>query len=350
MPLVLHRSSAPHPPTPPAAPWQNSGIHVPSNIPGMLTRDERKYLAWVGAQSPTGRIAELGCFLGCSTTALLAGLAERDRRRGEVDPQARVITYDSFVMPHGGGRHWAPGVQEGEWFADIFEANVAPYACAGGQRRLSVRHGWIAEYASLESSRELYAEQEPIDALFIDIAKVWGVHNTLLNAFLSFLPVGAVVMQQDFKSWLPWLFLHMWQLRGQFEPAHDVPGGTVGFVRRSATEPEALWTASSFPSGRFDEVWNGVESSWRGFGTGQTAIHALLARGRHAISIGRHDHGVECFELAAADRLSLCARADFEPCRPVFESTWTDALVAMNRGLVKARAAAPVVERAARVA
>lgn len=364
MTLVLDRTndSLPRRPNVSAGrPWRGA-VAIPSGIPGMLTRDEREYLAWVGANAPGGRVIELGCFLGCSTAALLAGLAERDRAARRVDPGAQVITHDSFVMPHGGGAHWAPGLREGDWFGDLFEANVAPYANAvprtegdPGPRRLLVRHGWLPEYATAAQSVELYPEQRPVDVVFVDLAKVWGVHNTVIDTFASFLPVGGVLVQQDFKSWLAWLFLHMWQLREQFEPVHDVPGGTVGFVRRSMPPSgerlgAGLWTGESFPRERFDEIWDGIEASWSGFGSGQTSVHAALARGRHAVMIGRHDHGVACFERAAAVRALLGARPEFEPWRGALDGIWTDALAMLLRGLAKAGAPVEVVERARRIA
>lgn len=315
----------------------------------MLTRHEQEYLAWLAAGAPAGKIVELGCFLGCSTAALLAGLAHRDRRAGVIDRHAHVITYDSFVMPHGGGGRWAPHVREGDWFADLFEANVAPYAIVKGERRLHVRHGWLPEDARGAAARSLYAEQDRIDVLFVDLAKVWGVHTTIADAFLPFVPVGGVLVQQDFKSWLPWLFLHMWQMRGQFEPVHDVPGGTVGFVRRAGASGEELWTPSSFPRGRFDEIWDDVERSWSGFGSGQAALHAALARGRHAIMLDRPAHGVECFERVAACRRAALDRPELEAWRGAFEGIWADALVTMRRGLVKVRAAGEIIERAARI-
>jgi len=316
----------------------------------MLTRDERDYLAWVAAAAPNGRIVELGCFLGCSTVSLLAGLNQRDRRRDAVDHQARLSTYDSFVMPHGGGGRWAPGVREGEWFGDLFDANVAPHIVAANPRRLHVRHGWLPDDGALGLAHQIYPEQHPIDVLFVDLAKVWGVHNTVMHAFGSFVPVGGVLVQQDFKSWLPWLFLHMWQLRDHFEPVHDVPGGTIGFVRRSNTHSEALWTQQSFPCQRFDEVWDAVEASWKGFGSGQAALHAAMARGRHAIMIGRAEHGVECFERANAQRRTVFNRPELDPWRTPFDGIWADALVTMRRGLIKAGSNSTAVERAAKVA
>jgi hypothetical protein len=316
----------------------------------MLTRDERDYLLWLAQTAPAGRIVELGCFLGCSTAALLTGLAERDHALGVVDPRASVTTYDSFIMPHGGGGRWAPDVREGEWFADLFEANVAPYASAGGQRRLHVRHGWLPDDGAAGRGHELYPEQAPIDVLFVDIAKVWGVHNTVLNTFAPLVPVGGVLVQQDFKSWLPWLFLHMWQLRGQFEPAHDVPGGTVGFVRRDAGSPEPLWTSATFPGARFDEIWDAVEASWTGFGSGQVSLHAAMARGRHAITLGRHDHGVACFEGAGRAHAAFIMRPELALFRSALDGIWADGLATMLRALVKAGAANALIERASRIA
>jgi hypothetical protein len=333
----------------PARPWANRSRPRPS-VHGMLTGDERDYLMWIAATSQGGRIVELGCFLGCSTAALLTGLRERDSRLGQVDPQARVITYDSFVMPHGGGGRWAPGVNEGEWFGDLFEKNIAPLTADGPAARLQVHHGWLPESVPESLGASVYPEQDAIDVLFVDLAKTWGVHTTVLNVFLPLLGAGGMMVQQDFKSWLPWQYLHMWQLRDQLEPVHDVPGGSVGFIRtRAPGGAQDCWTASAFPAERFDEVWDQVEASWRGFGSGQAGLHATLARGRHAIMVGRHDHGVECFERVAATWRGVLDRPGLAPWRDAFAGIWSDALATMRRGLVKARAGTPSIDRAAAI-
>ena len=63
-------------------------------IPTMLVARELNYLYWLASTlKGTGEIVELGCFLGGSTAALVAGVRHNPR----VD--SKILTYDAFEIP-----------------------------------------------------------------------------------------------------------------------------------------------------------------------------------------------------------------------------------------------------------
>ncbi|MFG0313818.1 MAG: hypothetical protein ACF8LL_06510, partial [Phycisphaerales bacterium] len=186
-------------------------------IPTMLVPRELNYLAWLGAQCGTaGRVIELGCFLGGSTAALL----------DQLDPRHELISYDAFQIPPIENERTAKwlaqyGLRPGEHFRDKFDALTRAWS-----DRIIARQGWLPEYAAGFDPDAIYPEQEPIELLFCDIAKTWGVHLSVLHAFGSHLIPGSTLVHQDFFDLqTPWIPLHMWQLRDELTPL-DVIHGT----------------------------------------------------------------------------------------------------------------------------
>ena len=163
-------------------------IHTDSgqSIPTMLVHRELDYLTELSRNcTGAGRIIELGCFLGGSSVALLKGLESSGRT---FQP---IISYDAFEIPFKSDEHFTNwlsqyGLKPGERFRAKFDRFISPWS-----DKVIVREGWVPDAARGDDQLlDLYPEQEPIELLFCDIAKTWGVHLSMLRAFGSHLRAG----------------------------------------------------------------------------------------------------------------------------------------------------------------
>ncbi len=252
------------------------------------------YLHWVGAQAyrGAGRVVDLGPWLGGSTVALGTGLTSNPRWTG------KLLSYDMFVMDEGSARAAKSPRVAGESFLVEYLANTGFLG-----DRLVARPGRLPEFASLAQQRELYPEQDAIEVLFVDLCKVWGVHNTVLSAFGRHLVPGGLLIQQDFKWDCYWLPIHMWQLRSTFEPVADIPGSaTVTFELRGdlASRLEDLWQPQDFAPDEWADVWRDVFAYWRARQSDMGAQHAVRYSARSTcLTFGRRDAAFESLEEGA---------------------------------------------------
>ena len=303
-------------------PWRSSPFpgHLP--VPAQLHPDEVDYLHWLTSTQlhGVGRIVELGCFLGGSTFALASGL-----RIAKRPAAGKIITHDSFVMPRG-ITDITTRYSAGDCFRPLFESNLRDHLDL-----LDIRQGWLPADADAARAREVYPEQEPVELLFIDCAKQWPVHTTILRAFGPCLIAGrSIVVQQDFKAGLHWLALHMYQLRDHFIPLHDVDGATLAFRYIGGIEGslDHLWSQASLETDSLPELWREIEDHFSSMGEG-VRLGILLAAARHFAAAGRTDW------CAAA---MLRWRAAFDACalgswkRPALE-LWTAATSSLLRPL-----------------
>lgn len=259
-------------------------------VPTMLVPAEVDYLHYLAASCRgEGRIVELGCCLGGSTAALHAGAlaGRRGAARGHA-PLLPIITHDAFVAPtHAAGTKAggfaAMGIRPGENFlpryAELHSLRL---------KDLTVRPGFIPDDADAAACRTLYPEQDPVELLFVDVAKTWGVHLTVLRAFASHLVPGGHLVQQDFKDpYVPWIPLHMWQLRSVFEPVHNIhAGATVTFRCRGNPEPAlaGLWRAADLADpARREAAWHEAESYWAAALSPEAALITLWHRAWHEL-------------------------------------------------------------------
>ncbi len=201
------------------------------HVPSMLTDPELNYLHWLTAQEyrGQGRVVELGCYLGGSTAALADGMTHNPHAR------TRMLTYDAFIMDEWSNSFLATPYKAGESFRPLFDLYQRHRA-----DRLTVREGWIPEDIAPEAERELYPEQEPVEILFVDAAKTWPLHNTMLRTFgRHLIPHRSVLVHQDFKDPLVyWLPLHMHRLRACFEPLDSIARScTLSFRYLGGIEP-----------------------------------------------------------------------------------------------------------------
>ncbi|MFN9973770.1 MAG: class I SAM-dependent methyltransferase, partial [Phycisphaerae bacterium] len=174
-------------------PGEASPFPAAHRVPTMLSERELNYLHWLGSTVPAqGQVVELGSFLGGSTAALVEGMRSSGRSHHP------VLVYDAFLAPDSEAcvnSWWMKpfGLRAGENFRPKYEALHATRL-----DRIAIREGWIPEDADTPTQQRVYPEQRSIDVLFVDAAKSWGVHRTILQAFARHVKRGGVVVQQDF--------------------------------------------------------------------------------------------------------------------------------------------------------
>jgi hypothetical protein len=194
--------------------------HAAASVTTMLSEQERRLLYWLASNrySGVGAIVDAGCFLGGSTLALAEGL----RRNPARPPGQKIDVYDLFdvdpYMAETFFREVGPG--RGESFRALFDENTRDV-----RDLISVHEGDLAR---------LGWTGDPIEILFVDIAKSWEVNDVLVRDFFpSLIPERSVLVQQDFV-WgeCPWIAITMEHLADYFEQVAYVEYATVVFVCR----------------------------------------------------------------------------------------------------------------------
>ncbi len=208
-------------------PW--APMRLPDRLrdaPSMLTGEEREMLRVLAAEHPLRRgcVIDAGCFLGGSTLAIALGMRERDR-------PVPVHTYDRFILDWGALAsypHMLAGLSEGDSFRDRFEQQV------GAELELvTVHEGDVLD---------MVWDGEPIEILFIDIAKSWEISDHIHREWLpALVPGTGVLIQQDYvHEWCPWLHVLMELLAEHFEPIATVGGISRVFQCRSAVPLDVI--------------------------------------------------------------------------------------------------------------
>jgi len=293
--------------------------------PGMLTDRELSYLHWLASNAEgRGRSVELGCFLGGSTAALVAGLRRAGLCRGGAHD--RLIVYDAFEIPSDDGiadAWWMErfGLSAGERFRGKYEQLHADRLDA-----IDIREGWLPEDIDPERERALYPEQAPIELLFVDVAKTWGVSRTVHTAFVPHVRAGGVLVQQDFcEAMCPWLPVHMWMLRDAFEPLDMIRGGcTVSFRRLDSADTPTDAIRSWRPTAENHRAtWDAVQAYWRERVGAPRAGFLLGHRAVAAASVGDADDAIRSARAFEGWRRSSSARGLYPA------PMWRDALDAI---------------------
>lgn len=278
-------------------PWRSTPLPGPMPVPTMLAQSELDYLYWLASSRYTGRgrICELGCFLGGSTWALARGLADRP----DAASLPPLLTYDAFEMDADTAARFPLGYKAGESFRPLFERYLAPLL-----GRITVREGFIPRDLDPAREPEVYPEQQPIEVLFVDAAKTWLVHNTILRCFGRHLVPGSVLVQQDFKHFgAYWIPLHMWQLRACFEPLHDVRGGaSFSFLYRGGLTERLgeLWGPKSIAAEDIPGRWDTVHEYWREHGSPAVGWFMRLCRATHLAAAGEAEPSIGTLEEIAS--------------------------------------------------
>jgi predicted O-methyltransferase YrrM len=177
------------------------------DVRSMLSYTERALLYLLARNHVDGRgaIVDAGCFVGGSTLALAMGL--RDNRGGAVTTRVHsydMFRYDSWSMQ--GYLDDLSGLIEGADLRPVFQSNIAGY------EDLVVVHAG--------DLREQQWHGEPIEVLFIDIAKSWELNHQVARMFFpSLVPGHSVIVQQDLVHWgHPWTMVLMEHYADHFRP------------------------------------------------------------------------------------------------------------------------------------
>lgn len=267
-------------------PWDQHPLAGELGAETMLSIDEVNYLHWLGKTryTGTGRVVELGSFLGGSTLALCKGLAQNPAW------QQPLLAYDRFIMFNDQENRYAHIAAPGESFLPVFQNNLRDY-----KDRITTRPMGIPDpIPGVDHTEALYPEREPIEILFVDAAKSWPVHLTILRVFGPHLiPGKSVVIQQDFKwATVYYLPLHMYQLRSCFEPAHDIPqASTTAFRYTGGIEDhlETLWTPEYFTADSARQTWDEIDEWWSEYQLPTLHRMLRLLRAQHMVTLGAHD-------------------------------------------------------------
>lgn len=277
------------------SPWNTDPLRGDLGAETMLSDDEVNYLRWLGKSVYTGagRVVELGSFLGGSTLALCSGLAENPAWT------TPLLAYDRFIMFNDQENRYTHIAQPGESFFPVFQNNVRRYAGRITARPMSLPD----PLPGVDRTDAVYPEREPIEILFIDAAKSWPVHLTILEVFGPHLiPDTSIVIQQDFKwATVFYLPLHMYQLRDCFEPVHDVnTASTTAFLYTGGIERllPSLYKPQDFDADSANRIWDEIDSYWSQRLQG-TMTHMLrLLRAQHLASLGANDEAASVLESA----------------------------------------------------
>src|SRR5919197_2270122 len=183
-------------------PWRDIALSPDATgIPTMVSKQERRLLDSLARDyAGDGAIVDAGCFLGGSTAALLAGV--RDRLEPRIGP--RVASYDRFRVEAFTIPKFFPddgSLQVGDSFRARFDAHVAGFGVPH-----DVHEGDITE---------LGWSGGPIDVLFLDVLKSWGINDAVLRDFFpSLVPGRSVIVHQDY-GWgdTPWIPISVELLR-----------------------------------------------------------------------------------------------------------------------------------------
>jgi hypothetical protein len=177
------------------APWWEIAL-PPSEIPGMITEEERRYYEWIGRwYTGAGAVIELGPWFGRSTTHIVSGLGEPPAFAGH-----RLQVYDDFVWRSSWMDEYyaeADRPANGASFQAIFERFAAPIA-----DRIDVHRARIVSHGDNDHVAPLTWSGGPIEIAYIDCGRTFEV-NEAWYALLepSFLENRTLLVMQDWQLW-----------------------------------------------------------------------------------------------------------------------------------------------------
>lgn len=205
---------------------------LPDSIATMLAFGERQMLYWLARELPIpGVIVDVGAFIGGSTQALAAGFAANTSTTGKL---GRIHTYDMFLAPRDSYSLTLIGNDKrpGDTVIDVFNANL------GMLLPLVIAH--VGDFLSFEPPAE------PINLLFIDIAKSRALNEHLVRRyFRKLVPGKSILIQQDYNDHsCPWVKVTMEFFRDHFEYLSDESASRLYSVKKLPTTDEIARFAS----------------------------------------------------------------------------------------------------------
>lgn len=171
-----------------AQPWREPDARAGSYALGMLGLDERKLLYHLARNVYTGEgaVVELGAFCGASTCCLAAGLRDNPLAAGRhIDTYDRFIANEPYLVDFIRAQFDEP-LNMGQSFSAIFRRVTTQFA-----NRIEVHEGDLLE--------ETWPPEEPIEILFVDVAKTLALSGKVLREFVAHLiPGKSIIVHQDF--------------------------------------------------------------------------------------------------------------------------------------------------------
>ncbi len=169
-------------------PWRAPDAQAGSYAPGMLGLDERRLLYHLARNNYTGEgaVVELGAFCGASTSCLAAGL-----RDNPLAASRQVDSFDNFIASEPYlvdflRTQFRETVELGKSFEAIYRRSIAPFA-----DRVRVHKGDLLDHK--------WPADDPIEILFVDVAKTLALSGKVLTEFFTrLIPGKSLVIQQDF--------------------------------------------------------------------------------------------------------------------------------------------------------
>jgi len=218
-------------------PWNDIKIEG-TNIPSMVSIEEKKYLKWLGASywAGNGHIVEIGPWLGGSTYSLASGM---DKNPSLSSSNKKLFTYDNFIWRSFMSQRASLDINVGDSFREHFKKNLSKYSefVVDFQESLPDEKVDNDTYAD---NRRQYKEttdllkwnvDESVEILFVDGAKSWSGMIYLLNEFCeSLIPNISLIVCQDYKYWgTYWVPVIMEILIDKLHLEHVLNNNTVSF-------------------------------------------------------------------------------------------------------------------------
>lgn len=183
--------------------------------------------------SGRGAAVELGPWLGDITCGMVRGIENNRNARAATIDSFDLFTFEDIEM-RSAGLPMEGRLRDGEDFLDLYLHRLGD-----GARRVSPHKGDI--------THESWPQDRPIEFLFNDLAKTWGIWNHLKESFYRELCPGSTVIEQDWvHACTPWVHLWHYRYREHFEPLGHIPhSGSFGFrltekLPAAALEPDQL--------------------------------------------------------------------------------------------------------------
>jgi Methyltransferase domain len=169
-------------------PWRAPDAQAGSYALGMLGLDERRLLYHLARDNYTGEgaVVELGAFCGASTCCLAAGLRDNPLAAGRsVDSFDNFIASEPYLVDFL-RTQFRETVELGKSFEAIHRRSIAPFA-----DRVRVHKGNLLD--------QTWPANDPIEILFVDVAKTLALSGKVLTEFfMRLIPGKSLVIQQDF--------------------------------------------------------------------------------------------------------------------------------------------------------
>jgi predicted O-methyltransferase YrrM len=196
----------------PAKPWNTDLESFPTELSeaqGMIGPEERRCFYWLANTQLNGKgcVVDAGSFVGASTLCFAAGAANAGRTTYEGRRIVHAYDYfkavDEYVAKFIRNR-FRP-IEKNESYLDVFEAQTAKY-----KDMITAHPGNFLEQTWCG---------DPIEILFIDIAKTAALNSHAIAEFFPHLiPGKSIVVHQDyFHCWHPYIHVAMEYFSDEFE-------------------------------------------------------------------------------------------------------------------------------------